>query len=100
MEADDPAHRWGPDEVALIEAAAEQAAIVLENARLIEEAENALAESRRLAAREQTVNVIAGKVRGAPNVDSILATALVELGRTLGANRGSVRLGAPKGDSK
>jgi len=95
LEADDPAHRWDADELALLEAAAEQVGLAIENARLIEEAERALAESRRLAAREQTVNVIAGKVRGVPNVNSILTTALMELGKTLGASRGSVRLGAP-----
>ena len=95
LESGDPDHHWSADELALLEAAAEQAALALENARLIEEAESALAESRRLAAREQTVNVIAGKVRGVPNVDSILTTALMELGKTLGASKGSVRLGVP-----
>ncbi len=96
VEADDSDHVWEPGELALIEAAAEQAALALENARLIEEAETALAEARRLAAREQTVNVISDKIRRLPDVDSILSTALVELGKTLGAGKGMVRLGGPR----
>jgi GAF domain-containing protein len=96
VEAEDSDHVWEPGELALIEAAAEQAALALENARLIEEAETALAEARRLAAREQTVNIISDKIRRLPDVDSILSTALVELGKTLGAGKGMVRLGGPR----
>jgi len=95
IENGDPKHVWDEDQLALIEAAAEQTALAIENARLIEEAETALAEARRLAAREQTVNVISNKLRRLPNVDSVLTTALVELGKALGANKGNVRLGAP-----
>ncbi|MEK7328485.1 MAG: GAF domain-containing protein, partial [Chloroflexota bacterium] len=96
VEAEESDHVWEPGELALIEAAAEQAALALENARLIEEAETALAEARRLAAREQTVNIISDKIRRLPDVDSILSTALVELGKTLGAGKGMVRLGGPR----
>ncbi len=95
LEAEDSDHEWDPDELALIEAATDQAALALENARLIEEAETALAEARRLASREQTVNVISDKLRRLPDVDSILTTTLMELGRTLGASKGRVRLGTP-----
>lgn len=98
VEAEESDHVWEPGEVALIEAAAEQAALALENARLIEEAETALAEARRLAAREQTVNIISDKIRRLPDVDSILSTALVELGKTLRAGKGMVRLGGPRND--
>ncbi len=96
IESDSPDHIWSPDELALIEAVTEQAALSLENARLIEEAETALAETRRLAAREQTVNTISSKIRRLPSVESILTTALVELGRTLGASKGQVRLGSQR----
>ncbi|MBI3241586.1 MAG: GAF domain-containing protein [Chloroflexi bacterium] len=95
LEAEEADHVWDPDELALIEAAAEQAALALENARLIEEAETALAEARRLANREQTVNVISDKLRRLPDVNSILSTTLVELGKTLGAGKGLVRLSGP-----
>jgi transcriptional regulator with GAF, ATPase, and Fis domain len=95
IETGDPAHVWDEEQLALIEAAAEQTALAIENARLIEEAQTALAEARRLAAREQAVNLISGKIRRLPNVDSVLTTALVELGKALGASKGAARLGAP-----
>lgn len=87
-------HLWTTEEVAMIEAVIEQTALSLENARLLQEAESALAETRHLADREQTVSLISGKIRRLPSVESVLTTALVELGRTLGANKGLVRLGA------
>jgi GAF domain-containing protein len=93
VEADSPERVWDKEQLALLEAVMEQTALSLENARLIEETENALAESRRLASRERTVNTISNKIRRLPSVESVLTTALVELGRTLGANKGAVRLG-------
>jgi GAF domain-containing protein len=93
VETDSPDRVWDREELALLEAVLEQTALSLENARLIEETETALAESRRLASRERTVNTISGKIRRLPSVESVLTTALVELGRTLGANKGAVRLG-------
>jgi GAF domain-containing protein len=95
VETGDPDHVWDEDQLALIEAAAEQTALAIENARLIEEAQTALAGARRLATREQAVNLISGKIRRLPNVDSVLTTALVELGKALGASKGAARLGAP-----
>jgi GAF domain-containing protein/methyl-accepting chemotaxis protein len=94
IESDDGRHSWTADELALIEAVVEQTALSLENARLLQETENALAETRRLADREQVINTISNKIRRLPSVESVLTTALVELGRTLGANKGLVRLGA------
>ncbi|HKZ69031.1 MAG TPA: GAF domain-containing protein [Anaerolineales bacterium] len=94
IETESAEHQWSADEVALVEAVIEQAALSLENARLIEEAETALAESRRLTAREQTVNTIGNKLRRLPDVESVLTTALIELGRTVGAGKGLVRLGS------
>ncbi len=93
IETDSPDRVWDRDELALLEAVLEQTALSLENARLIEETETALADSRRLASRERTVNTISSKIRRLPSVESVLTTALVELGRTLGANKGAVRLG-------
>jgi GAF domain-containing protein len=100
VESDSRERPWTPDEMAVVEAVIEQAALSLENARLIEESEIALAESRRLTAREQTVNTIGGKLRRLPDVESVLTTALIELGRAVGAGKGFVRLGVtPKTDA-
>jgi GAF domain-containing protein len=93
VESESADRQWTPDELSLLEAVVEQTALSLENARLIEETESALAESRRLAGRERTVNTISSKIRRLPSVESVLTTALVEVGRVLGANKGQVRLG-------
>jgi len=59
----------------------------IEAARLQEETE-------RLAGRERTINEINSRVRQTVNVDSILQTAVSELGRSLGVARVLVRLGS------
>jgi GAF domain-containing protein len=69
---------WTDDEIALLEAAAERAALALENARLIENAQ-------RRAARERAIGDIATKIGAVSNVKSILQTAVEELGRKIGA---------------
>jgi hypothetical protein len=45
-----------------------------------------------LAQREQMVNEITQNVQRAESVDDVLQSALVELGRVLGASRGVVQL--------
>jgi GAF domain-containing protein len=68
---------WKPDEIALLEAAAERAALALENARLIESAQ-------RRAARERAIGEISTKIGAVSNLESILQTAVEELGRKIG----------------
>lgn len=62
----------------LIEAIATQAALALENARLVEE-------SQSIAARERLANEIIAKVWKSTTMDSILQTTVRELGRALEA---------------
>ena len=68
---------WKPDEVAMLEAAAERAALALENARLIESAQ-------RRAARERAIGDISTRIGAVSNLESILQTAVEELGRKIG----------------
>jgi len=68
---------WSKDEITLLEAAAERAALALENARLVENAQ-------RRAARERTIGDISTKIGAVSNMDSILQTAVEELGRRIG----------------
>jgi GAF domain-containing protein len=68
---------WKADEIALLEAAAERAALALENARLIESAQ-------RRAARERAIGDISTKIGAVSNLESILQTAVEELGRKIG----------------
>lgn len=68
---------WKPDEIAMLEAAAERAALALENARLIESAQ-------RRAARERAIGDISSRIGAVSNLESILQTAVEELGRKIG----------------
>jgi GAF domain-containing protein len=70
----------------VVQELADKLAITLENVRLYQEAQAATAQERRIneiSARYQTVNT----------VDELLRITMQELGETLGANQGAVRLG-------
>lgn len=69
--------RWTQDEVSLLEAAAERAALALENARLVESAQ-------RRAARERAIGDISAKIGAVSSFEYILQTAVEELGRKIG----------------
>ena len=68
---------WKQDEITMLEAAAERAALALENARLIESAQ-------RRAARERAIGDISSRIGAVSNLESILQTAVEELGRKIG----------------
>jgi GAF domain-containing protein len=68
---------WTRDEITLLEAAAERAALALENARLVESAQ-------RRAARERAIGDISSKIGAVSSFEYILQTAVEELGRKIG----------------
>jgi GAF domain-containing protein len=68
---------WKQDEVTLLEAAAERAALALENARLVENAQ-------RRAARERAIGDISSRIGAVSSLESILQAAVEELGRKIG----------------
>lgn len=70
---------WTPEQKSLVESIAAQAALALENARLVEE-------SRFTASQEKLTNEIVAKIWAAPNMDAILQTVARELGRNLEAS--------------
>jgi GAF domain-containing protein/HAMP domain-containing protein len=76
---------WTPEERGLIEAVATQATLALENARLLED-------SQQLALRERLVAEITGKIWASPSIETILQTAIKELGRALRADDGTIEL--------
>ena len=76
---------WTPEERNLVEAVATQAALAMENARLLDE-------SQQMAQRERLAAEITGKVWSSPNTDFILQTAIKELGRALGADEATIEL--------
>jgi GAF domain-containing protein len=82
---------WSPEEIAFGQSLVDQVGQMIETARLLEETE-------RLAGRERTINTINSRVRQSVNMDTILKTAVGELGRSLGAARVFVQLSAPNED--
>jgi GAF domain-containing protein len=84
---------WTPDEIAMLEAAAERAALALENARLVESAQ-------RRAARERAIGDISTRIGAVGNLESILQTAVEELGRKIGgATEVTLEIGSDDGEN-
>jgi GAF domain-containing protein/HAMP domain-containing protein len=69
--------KWTPEDISLLEAAAERTAIALENARLVDSAQ-------RRASREQAIGDISTKIGAISDLDAIIQTAVEELGRKIG----------------
>ena len=78
---------WTPEQRNLIETIAAQAALALENARLVEE-------SQFIASREKLANEIITKIWSSTTIDSILQTTVRELGRVLEAAEVAIEVGA------
>lgn len=85
MESQDPDHVWTEDEIAIIEATANQAAISVENARL-------LAESQRRASQEQLAAEVTAKMRASLDMENVLQTAMQELAQRLNIAQVNVHL--------
>lgn len=78
---------WTPDQQSLVDAVANQAAIALENARLV-------SESRQIAVRERMVAEINSKIWSSATIDGVLQTVVKELGRRLNASSATIELNA------
>lgn len=76
---------WTSEQRNLIEAIAAQASLALENARLVEE-------SRQTASQERLVNEIIARIWASPSIDSVLQTAVRELGRGLEASEVEIEI--------
>jgi GAF domain-containing protein len=76
-----------PDEVALAEAVATQASLALESAWLY-------TETQRRAMRDQLTTQVASQLRGSLDIDTILQTAVREIGQLLELAEVEVRVGA------
>lgn len=76
---------WTPDQQSLVDAVATQAAIALENARLV-------SESRQIALRERMVAEINSKIWASATIDGVLQTTVKELGRRLNASSATIEL--------
>jgi len=77
LEQQDRSHIWTEEEMAIAEAAANRAALTLENARLLEE-------SQRRAVKESTISEATARIGSALNVENILDITAEELERVIG----------------
>ena len=82
---DDEGREWTSEELSLIESVTNQAALALENARLLEE-------TRRKVDLEHTATNITSKLWASADVETILQTVLQELSVSLGAHDGWIEL--------
>ncbi|MBN1303190.1 MAG: GAF domain-containing protein [Anaerolineales bacterium] len=82
LEGDD---EWTDEEREWIEAVAIQTSLALENARLLEE-------SQQMALRERLIAEITSKIWSTTTIDSILQTAIKELGSALSASEAVIEL--------
>lgn len=76
---------WTPEQKSLVDAVATQAAIAVENARLV-------SETRQAAARERMLAEINSRVWASTTIDAVLQTVVKELGRRLDASRATIEL--------
>ncbi|MEA3308803.1 MAG: cache domain-containing protein [Chloroflexota bacterium] len=81
----DASKLWTPAETTLLEALTAQLSVALESARLYED-------SQQRAAREQLVGEITARMRESLSVETILSTAVREIGTSLGLAGVNIRL--------
>lgn len=83
---------WSGEEIEFIESVAAQLALALENVRLLEQ-------TQVRAHRERLIREITDKIRGKTDLDAILQTTVVELGKVLGTSKAAIRLSADTGSA-
>ncbi len=76
LEQEDPDRAWTDQEIGIAQAAANRAALTLENARLLEE-------SQRRAAKERTIFEATARIGSVVNIENILRATAEELERVL-----------------
>jgi len=79
IESTDSSRTWRENELSLMEAVAERAALAMENARLFQDA-------RRRAAKEKLISEATSRISGSLNIENILQTTASELERVLGGS--------------
>jgi len=82
---EDGTRHWTDNEIALVEAVVERMALAAENLRLVDE-------RLRRAASEQLIGQIAARMRESLDIDTVLQTAIQEMGDALDIDQVQVRL--------
>ena len=89
VHADKEDRQWSDDDVAIIEAVVERMALAAENIRLLED-------TQRRAVRERLTSEVTARMRETLDVDTVLQTAIREIGEVLDIARIKVRMGTGK----
>jgi GAF domain-containing protein/HAMP domain-containing protein len=89
----DHADQWTSEEIALLRTLADQLGLALENARLFDD-------SQRRAAREQLISEATSRLRGSLDIDTVLQTAVREIGDALGLAEVQIRIKGISGRDK
>ncbi|HSL42769.1 MAG TPA: GAF domain-containing protein [Anaerolineales bacterium] len=84
---------WDQDELDIVTAILERAAIAMDNARLLEE-------SQRLASKEAKISEVTAKISSSINMRNVLQTAVEELGRALPGSDVVIQFEAQPGKNK
>jgi GAF domain-containing protein/HAMP domain-containing protein len=92
LDQEDPNHTWTEEEIAIAQAAANRAALTLENARLLDE-------SQRRASKERTIFEATTRIGAALSIENILQTTAEELERVLGSAEVVLQLNTEKNPS-
>jgi GAF domain-containing protein/HAMP domain-containing protein len=79
--------QWNDDDVALADAVAEQLALAVDNLRLLDE-------TQRRAAREQLTTGVTARMRETLDIETVLQTAIREIGDALHLAKVQVRMGS------
>ncbi|HND50366.1 MAG TPA: GAF domain-containing protein, partial [Anaerolineales bacterium] len=87
VEASEKNRNWSEDEVLLVQAISDRAALALENARLFENA-------TRRAEQEETISRVTTQIGSSTDFDRIMQTTIQELGVALGASRSFIQIGS------
>ncbi|HET7027065.1 MAG TPA: GAF domain-containing protein [Candidatus Limnocylindrales bacterium] len=88
----DETGRWTPDDANLLAALADQAAIAMTNARLIEELERSRTSLRRSVEAERALREIAARITALREPDEVLEQIVEEASRLLGSDGGHLTL--------
>lgn len=92
LEDANPDRQWSPDELSLFQTIANEVALAVDNARLIEQ-------TQRTAQREKDIALAADKIHRANDLDEILQTAVLELSRITGLPDVAIQFGVASDDS-
>jgi len=92
IESAEGGKKWTEDEVAMVQAISDRAALALENARLLENA-------TRRAEQEEMIAHVTTKIGESSDFNRILQTTIQELGQALGTSRTFIQLAAPSENS-